>query len=381
MKKSLLITLGTILLSSFSTTIAQVVDDFYPVNENYATGYYDGNGKHDGDIDLTYPNVGWAVFDISSLPAGIQIQSIKFYGYIINASFPKWSSTPMGIVNPIVDPGTEIYTQILTGYDQNTAYIYQDDWSTFTFGWYNWDMGNGAVPDFQAAVNSSQGWFAIGFIVRDFSAGNFLIVAGHTGINPPYLEVTYQATPVELTSFNAGVNGNQISLKWQTATETNNKGFEVERRALNLSEGWENIGFVKGSGTTTVPKLYSFTDNSLLPGKYSYRLKQIDFDGTSAYSKEVEVDVKVPSTFSLLQNYPNPFNPATNIEYQIPDREFVTLKIYDVLGNEVAALVNEEKPAGNYAVKFNGINLSSGVYFYRLKAGSYTSTKKLILMK
>ena len=205
MKKLFLTILGYILLLSFLTANAQVVDDFLPVNELYATGYFDSSGKHDGDIDLTYPNVGWAVFDISSLPPGVLIQSIKFSGYMINSNFPKWSATPMGIVNPLVDPGTDIYNQILTGYSQNTAYIYQDDWSTFTFGWYNYDMGNDAVPDFQAAVNSSQGWFAVGFIVRDFISGNSLIFAGHNGPNPPYLEVTYQAVPVELTSFTADV--------------------------------------------------------------------------------------------------------------------------------------------------------------------------------
>jgi hypothetical protein len=399
MKKLFLTILGYILLLSFLTANAQVVDDFLPVNELYATGYFDSNGKHDGDINLTYPNVGWAVFDISSLPAGVLIQSIKFSGYMINSNFPKWSATPMGIVNPLVDPGTDIYNQILTGYNQNTAYIYQDDWSTFTFGWYNYDMGNDAVPDFQAAVNSSQGWFAVGFIVRDFISGNSLIFAGHNGPNPPYLEVTYQAVPVELTSFTADVHGKQITLSWQTATETNNKGFEIQRivREASFGEdggqkpevgdrvGWEDIGFVNGNGTAAEMKSYSFTDNSIYPGTYKYRLKQIDFDGKYKYSKEIEVSVNAPATFALQQNYPNPFNPTTIIQYSIPEDQHVVLNLYNVLGQKVITLVDGLQKAGKHEVNFNAISgsrvLASGVYFYKLHAGNQSQIKKMILQK
>ncbi len=395
MKKLFLIILGYILFLSFLTANAQVVDDFLPVNELYATGYLDSSGKHDGDINLTYPNVGWAVFDISSLPTGVLIQSIKFSGYMINSNFPKWSATPMGIVNPLVDPGTDIYNQILTGYNQNTAYIYQDDWSTFTFGWYNYDMGNDAVPDFQAAVNSSQGWFAIGFIVRDFIAGNSLIFAGHNGPNPPYLEVTYQAVPVELTSFTADVHGKQITLSWQTGTETNNKGFEIQRSVRKDSfgedggqkpdvgnqDGWEDIGFVEGNGTSAETHTYSFTDKNVIPGKYYYRLNQIDFDGTSEYSKAVQVEVTAPDMFSLRQNYPNPFNPTTTIKYSIPSDQEVRLNIYNLLGEKVTALVDGLQKAGQHEVRFNASKYTSGVYMYKLEAGSQSTIRKMILMK
>jgi len=116
-------------------------------------------------------------------------------------------------------------------------------------------------------------------------------------------------------------------------------------------------------------------------GKYEYRLKQIDFDGSYNYSTEVEVEVTAPKKFSLEQNYPNPFNPVTNIDYQIPVKGFVTLKIFNILGEEVVELVNEEMSAGNYEVKFDGSRLPSGVYIYHLTAGNFSDSKKLILVK
>jgi len=151
---------------------------------------------------------------------------------------------------------------------------------------------------------------------------------------------------------------------------------------------WWAVGFANGYGTTTEPKSYLFTDESFIPGSYEYRLKQIDFDGSFTYSDIIEVEVAVPNIFSLEQNYPNPFNPSTTIRYEIPEQSFVTIKVYDILGNEITTLVNEEKAAGNYEVEFNTSshsgnvrNLTSGIYFYRLQAGSFIETKKMILMK
>ncbi len=186
-------------------------------------------------------------------------------------------------------------------------------------------------------------------------------------------------------------------LRWKTGTETNNKGFEIQRSenrdqsAVGGSE-WKIIGYVEGNGTTTESHLYNFIDNKVETGLYSYRLKQIDFDGSFEYSAIVDVEVNnIPLEFSLSQNYPNPFNPVTTIEYSIPDvisnrqqperNLFVTLKVYDILGNEVSTLVNDEKPAGKYEVKFNGNILPSGIYFYRLTSGSYSAVKKLVLLK
>ncbi|HSW54189.1 MAG TPA: T9SS type A sorting domain-containing protein, partial [Ignavibacteriaceae bacterium] len=199
--------------------------------------------------------------------------------------------------------------------------------------------------------------------------------------------------PVELVSFTAALLNNKTQINWTTVTETNNSGFEIERASSSTTprqEGWETIGFIPGFGTTTEPKSYSFIDENVTTGIYKYRLKQIDFDGSFEYSNEIEVDVDfTPKEFVLYQNYPNPFNPKTVISYQLPVSGNVTLKVYDILGNEVVTLVNEEKQPGVYEVEFNTRvshsgevrNLSSGIYFYQLKAGSFIQIKKMILAK
>jgi len=221
--------------------------------------------------------------------------------------------------------------------------------------------------------NTSENLFGVSFVnnVQGWIAGEngTLLVTNNGGV------------PVELVSFTADVNGYLVNLSWITATELNNQGFEIERKTTN---DWEKIGFVKGNGTTTEMQYYSFTDDIRLVNnvdKIYYRLKQIDLDGTYEYSNEVIIEISQPDSYLLKQNYPNPFNPSTIISWQLPESKFVTLKIYDVLGNEVASLVNEEKPAGNYEVEFNATNLSSGIYYYKLVAGNFIDVKKMILLK
>jgi len=185
--------------------------------------------------------------------------------------------------------------------------------------------------------------------------------------------------PVELLSFNGTYNNGNVTLHWSTATELNNQGFEVQRGTANSE--FERIGFVEGNGTTTETYTYVYTNKNLNSGKYYYRLKQIDFDGSYEYSNVIEVTVGVPIVFTLNQNFPNPFNPSTTIKYSIPEKSNVTLKIYDVLGNEIGTLIKEEKPAGTYEITWSEDQLPSGIYFYRLQAGSFRETKKMILMK
>lgn len=186
--------------------------------------------------------------------------------------------------------------------------------------------------------------------------------------------------PVELSSFNANAAGNMISLSWSTASELNNSGFQVERKAENAE--WENAGFVDGHGTTTEIQYYSYIDNGLRPGTYTYRLKQIDYNGSFKYYELGEtVETGVINSYDLAQNYPNPFNPVTTITWQIPANSRVILKVYNLLGKEVAVLVNGEKPAGSYQVEFDASSLPSGTYFYTLQTGEFTQTKKMILLK
>ena len=188
-----------------------------------------------------------------------------------------------------------------------------------------------------------------------------------------------QLIPVELTSFTASVSDKNVTLNWSTATETNNRGFEIQRKTS--AGDFLTVAFVEGKGTTQEPQAYSYADKNIENGKYSYRLKQVDFSGSYSYSNVAEVEVKIPAKFGLNQNYPNPFNPTTTISYEIAKETNVSLKVYDVIGNEIATLVNETKPAGTYEVIFDASSLSNGVYFYKIQAGNFTATKKLILMK
>jgi len=224
--------------------------------------------------------------------------------------------------------------------------------------------------------------------------------------------------PVQLTNFTATYENGNVKLNWQTATEINNYGFEILRATDNSKlqmTNWEKIGFVNGNGNSNSPKNYTFVDSNPPSGKLQYKLKQIDYDGKFEYSNVIDIEVNAPVVFKLEQNYPNPFNPSTTIKYSIPMSSFgyaqddkssvmanssnhdkadvtlrqaqsdihVTLKIYDILGREVATLVNEYQKPGtyNYQLSINNYQLSSGVYFYQLKAGSFIETKKLVIMK
>jgi photosystem II stability/assembly factor-like uncharacterized protein len=190
--------------------------------------------------------------------------------------------------------------------------------------------------------------------------------------------------PVELASFTAKVNSNTITLNWQTATETNNFGFDVERRISatnNQQNNWNRIGFVEGNGTTTETHNYSYVDEEINSGNYEYRLKQIDLDGSLEYSQIVDVQVLSLTKFSLSQNYPNPFNPNTTIKFSIPVSGKTSLKVFNILGEKVSTLINEVKEAGNYEINFDASNLPSGTYLYQLRAGNFVETRKMILMK
>jgi DNA/RNA endonuclease YhcR with UshA esterase domain len=187
--------------------------------------------------------------------------------------------------------------------------------------------------------------------------------------------------PVELTSFTAQVTKTSVSLNWQTASELNNSGFDIERS----SDGnlFQKIAFVKGKGTSTNHSQYSFTDNNLAKGNYCYRLKQIDINGTSKYSSEVAVSIiAVPTEFTLFQNYPNPFNPSTVINFAVDKPGMASLTVFNSLGQEVSTLFSGEVQTGQlYSVNFNASNIASGIYFYQLRQGSQIKTQKMLLVK
>jgi len=235
--------------------------------------------------------------------------------------------------------------------------------------------------------------------LTDQIGGGFLNLGPFTGAGTAVIPGTYtnifakcflvmdylNITPVELTSFTGIVSQDGVLLNWTTATELNNQGFDIERSTSVQS--WEKIGYVPGFGTTTESKSYSFFDQDVTTGTYTYRLKQIDFDGTVNYSDAIEVIVDfTPDNFELSQNYPNPFNPSTTIEFQVPQASDVTIIIYDMLGQEVKSLFAGQIQAGNYSVEWDGLNnsgskMSSGSYIYRMTAGEFIDTKEMILLK
>ncbi len=206
------------------------------------------------------------------------------------------------------------------------------------------------------------------------------IAAYVCGFSTYIMRNSHVLVPVELASFTASVNGNSVTLSWMTATELNNLGFQVERRAEEQS--WEKVGFVNGHGTTTEPQIYTFTDAGLTPGTYNYRIKQMDFDGSYKYYQlEQEVEIGTPESYDLSQNYPNPFNPTTKINYSVPADGFVNIAVYNVLGEKVTKIVNSIHKAGSYEVTFDATNFASGMYIYRMESGDFVSVKKMMILK
>lgn len=351
----------------------------YPQSVNYWTGTCNASTK----TQVSYVNavgndVGWMVFDITSIPSNATIDGITFTGYVYSNNWPYWSITPMGTINPLTATASQINSYVSNNYQQGTAYSYNEEPGDLPIDWLNRTLEANAVSDLQN--NLAQGWFALGIVDWDFSATYFIDFEGWAQTHIPYLCVVYHyIVPVELTSFTAAAEDDAVKLSWATATETNNQGFEIERRT---SDGtYEKIGYVAGFGTTTEPKAYSYTDESVNTGSYTYRLKQLDFDGNYEYSDEVNVEVSAPLEYSLEQNYPNPFNPSTTIKYSVAKDGFVKLIVYNALGEQVVSLVNQNQKAGRYEVVFNADNLSSGVYLYRLETANFTSTRKLMLLR
>jgi hypothetical protein len=206
--------------------------------------------------------------------------------------------------------------------------------------------------------------------------GTYLFAGTDNGV---WKRALLEMVPVELTSFTATANNKEITLNWSTATELNNQGFEVQRKFGK--NDFVTIGSVKGHGTTTSPNNYTYIDKLSDAGKYFYRLKQIDFGGKYEYSQTVEINWSPFTTYKLEQNYPNPFNPTTAIGFGIPEKGNVRMSVLNILGEEIKILLNEQKDAGYHSIDFNGSDLPSGIYFYRLQAGNFIDTKKMLLLK
>jgi hypothetical protein len=253
-----------------------------------------------------------------------------------------------------------------------------------------WEPGY-PTPCWKIADHSGNGYYMNTNNTTLPPAGDWRVdnVFGGGGSLPvPTLTGDVDPLPVELTSFRASVNSNLVNLQWFTATELDNCGFEVQRRIIGeTAVSWNAIGFVAGAGTNTSPHNYSYTDKNLSAGRYAYRIKQIDRDGSFKYVGNAEVEVGAPAEYALGANFPNPFNPTTTIRYALPTQSRVRVSVYNTLGQIVAELVNAEQAAGWNEVVWNA-KVASGLYFYRLEAISlrdpgkrFVDVKKMILLK
>lgn len=211
---------------------------------------------------------------------------------------------------------------------------------------------------------ASNGWFAIDYFTLTGS-------------------VTEITAPVTIASFNSIVTERNVKIKWTTAEELNNSGFDIERAEVSSNKSeFSKIAFVNGKGTVNTPTNYNYEDKNLSTGKYKYRLKQFDFNGNYEYfNLQNEVEIGIPKKYDLSQNYPNPFNPTTKINFDLPQDAKVELRIFDMLGREMKTLINEQRAAGYYTVEFNASQFTSGMYFYRLVSGDYSMIKKMVILK
>ncbi len=352
---------------------------------NYESGiYYNNNGVLNPIPNWTVGNtqsqkgIAWADFDrdgfLDLAISGSSVQTVIYKNNNGLLTGPVWTSNS---VNPSAQ-------ELITGDLDNDGY---PELAVVNFGSKRIEIfkNRNGILDNDPTWIYIAGSSATSISFGDLNGDGFLDLAVGTARTPVVVFLNQSSIiPVELASFSYCVNGNNVELKWTTATETNNQGFQVERSQksdVKSQNGWESIGFVNGNGTTTENSDYSYIDKNLQPGKYFYRLKQTDMDGSFYYSNELEVSIEYPFVFKLEQNYPNPFNPITVISWQSPVGIWQTLKLYDILGNEVATLVDEYKEAGSHKVDFDASKLSSGVYIYKLTAGTFHTSKMMILLK
>jgi len=310
--------------------------------------------------------------------------NVQFYDVLIDdGADPKFNND-----------GDHVTIKIAGDFTNNNANMAKVDKSTFIFN------GTGAQTIYSAIVPTAPDYeeATFGTLIVDKPSGALTLLSdisvddtftpqqGYLDLDGNILYVNgavYEGPlPVELSSFSVVTLENGIKLKWRTETEVSNYGFEIER-ALSYSQNliWENIGFVEGHGNSNSPKEYSYVDENVIAGKYSYRLKQIDTDGKFEFSKVIEVDLGSPMNYELSQNYPNPFNPSTTIRFSLLASNPVNLSIFNSLGEKVDELVNEVKEPGVHTLEFSAQDLPSGTYFYRIQVNGFTQIKKMILLK
>ena len=347
------------LIQSVGTSAVFPVGDvsYRPVTLSSITGtspvisvkvtYANSGGTHDGTLSSISPSRYWSI----GLVSGV------FTGSTVNLTY----GTDDGV--------TLDNTKLLIGTSASTSGTYTSAGPTGGAG--GSFIGSGSITS-DAIVSLGTPTY-------------FLLANNPSGTNP---------LPVELSTFTANNNGRTIQLNWETKTEVKLNKFEIDRALASANDAsvtWASVGSVPASGTSNSPKKYSYTEKDLQTGKYQYRLKMIDNDGSYKFSNIVETDITSPKNFELSQNYPNPFNPSTRINYSIPFDSRVTLEVFNIIGERMGQIVNEEQSAGYYTVNFSSSNLNksitSGVYIYKINAvdkstgNIFTSIKKMMLLK
>ena len=279
-------------------------------------------------------------------------------------------------------PGYVGLTVVCVGGEDNNGAVVP---STFT------RVGTIQFTILDPSQSSNLAWRSIGKVTEVSRISNPGVNASQTPItsSSTFADPINAPLPIQLASFGVSVvRDNDVEVTWKTVSETNNYGFEIYRRRASGNSKADSslslkIAFVKGHGTTLAPQSYSLTDKSVGFGKYFYQVKQVDLDGNSKVYPESDVTVGAgPGKFVLAQNYPNPFNPNTVIEFAVPQNGLATMKLYDVLGQEVATLFYGDAETGKiYSSLFNASNFASGVYFYTLRSAGKAETKRMIVMK
>jgi hypothetical protein len=430
MKKSYLLMLLSFLLLPLSLSFGQLlVEDFdYPVGDSL-TGH--GWTKHSGAAFTIFVQTGsltYAGYPSSGIGNHVNIQGgsgsredvnkgidsiytngdVMYYSFLVNVASAATTADYFIHLGNRVSPtaftlfAARVYVQDVSGnlrfgmsntststmgttdFAYNTTYLIFVKYTINTGGADEcklWVISSG-VPVNEAAAGtpevintSTNGQDVIDAIAMRQGGQTYSVLVDGIRVSTQWGDLV----PVELTSFSSVIDGNNVILNWSTATELNNFGFEVQR--TTAGNEFTTIGFVPGYGTTTEVKNYRFVDANLSAGNYTYRLKQVDFDGTFSYSNEVNAEVTSPVQFELAQNYPNPFNPSTTIKFSIPQSSDVTLKIFNTLGQEVSTLLDQNMEAGSHTINFDASELNSGIYFYKLDAGSYSEVKKMTLLK
>jgi hypothetical protein len=346
------------------------------------------SGKVIGNFRRWFSNlvVANVLFPIGTLtnyyPANISFSTAPTIGGTLTAFFTE--SDPGGVGLPLDDEGTAVNNQGTNGYWTINA-------NSLTGGIYSLDLtaeNFEGVSDYVVLRiikrNTGGSWILDG--THSAGTGNNSVPVVHrigmTGFSEFGIANVDDPLPVELSLFTASIIGKNVKLSWQTETEVNNYGFEVQKSvAGRQNTEWQIMGFVNGNGNSNSPKNYSFIDDQISTGKYFYRLKQLDNDGKFEYSSIVEIDIRNSTEYSLEQNYPNPFNPNTIIKFTIPEAGNVKIKLFNLLGEEIQTLVDEIKTAGTHLINFNAQNLNSGVYLYKIETGTFTQVYKMTLIK